>query len=123
MILISLTQIILKNEGDLLKDKTLVVPIDKQGVSDYENDVTKTDRLKYFVLSCKEFNSMESDGFFDLLNDKFDLWIEEYEEEIIPNQHLIAVKEIVKSLRKKYTLFLQALDYAIECDTELCLEF
>lgn len=101
----------------------MVVPIDKQGVSDYENDVTKTDRLKYFVLSYKEFNSMESDGFFDLLNDKFDLWIEEYEEEIIPNKHLIAVKEIVKSLKKEYTLFLKALDYAIECDTELCLEF
>lgn len=106
-----------------MKDKTLVVPIDKQGVLDYENDVSKIDRLKYFVLSEDEFNSMDSDDFFDLLNNKFDLWIGEYEEDIIPNEYLTAVKQLIKSSGKTYKLFLQALDYAIECDTELCLEF
>ncbi|MDE6781364.1 MAG: hypothetical protein K2J40_07900 [Ruminococcus sp.] len=106
-----------------MKDKILVVPIDEQGVSDYENDVSKIDRLKYFILSRKEFNSMISDGFFDLLNDKFDLWIEEYEEEIIPNEYFASVKQMIKSFGKRYPLFLTALNYAIECDTELCLEF
>lgn len=116
-------KIIQNNEGGLLKDKALVVPIDKQGVLDYENDITKTDRLKYFVLSWEEFNSMDADGFFNLLNNKFDLWIDEYEEEIIPNKHLLSVKKLVKSFGEKYPLFLKALNYAIECDTELCLEF
>ena len=106
-----------------MKDKTLVVPIDEQGILDYENDVTKIDRLKYFILSQKEFNSMISDGFFDLLNDKFDLWIDEYEEEIISNKYLISIKQLIESLGKNYSLFLTALNYAIECNTELCLEF
>ena len=106
-----------------MKDKTLAVPIDKQGVSDYENDVSKIDRLKYFILSRKEFDSMISDVFFDLLNNKFDLWIDEYEEEIIPNEYLISVKQLIESAGKSYPSFLTALNYAIECDTELCLEF
>ncbi|MCM1315668.1 MAG: hypothetical protein NC205_01495 [Prevotella sp.] len=106
-----------------MKDKTLVVPIDEQGVLDYENDVSKIDRLKYFILSRKEFDSMISDGFFDLLNNKFDLWIDEYEEEIIPNECLISVKQLIKSFGKIYPSFLTALNYAIECNTELCLEF
>ena len=88
-----------------MKDKTLVVPIDEQGILDYENDVTKIDRLKYFILSQKEFNSMISDGFFDLLNDKFDLWIDEYEEEIISNKYLISIKQLIESLGKNYSLF------------------
>ncbi|MDE6798393.1 MAG: hypothetical protein K2J36_10365 [Ruminococcus sp.] len=106
-----------------MKDKTLAVPIDEVGVSDYENDVSKTDRLKYFTLPRKEFVSMVSDGFFDLLNNKFDLWIDEYEEEIIPNEYLLSVKKLIKSSGKNYPAFLNALNYAIECDTELCLEF
>ena len=106
-----------------MKDKTLVVPIDKQGILDYENDISKIDKLKYFILSGREFNSMVSDGFFDLLNNKFDLWIDEYEEEIIPNEYLISVKQLIKSSGKNYQSFLNALNYAIECNTELCLEF
>lgn len=106
-----------------MKDKTLVVPIDKQGILDYENDVFKIDKLKYFNLPYKEFESMLSDGFFDLINEEFDLWIDEYEEEIISNENLIYVKELIKSFGKNYPSFLSALNYAIDCDTELCLEF
>lgn len=106
-----------------LKDKTLVVPIDKQGVLDYENDISKIDRLKYFNLPYKEFEAMFSEGFFDLINDKFDLWIDDYEEEIISNEYLIPIKELIKSFKKNYPSFLNALNYAINCNTELCLEF
>ena len=106
-----------------MKDKTLVVPIDERGIYDYENDISKTDRLKFFVLSRKEFNSMMSDGFFDLLNNKFDLWIDDYEEEIISNEYLISVKQLIESYSRNYPDFFKALNYAIQCNTELCLEF
>lgn len=104
-------------------DKTLVVPIDEQGILDYENDISKVDKLKYFSLPYEEFNTMISNGFFDLLNDKFDLWIDDYEEEIIPNEYLVPIKELIKSLKNNYPSFSNALNYAINCNTELCLEF
>lgn len=106
-----------------MEDKTLVVPMDKQGMVDYEEDITKTDRLKYFTLPAQEFQTMMRSGFFDRVNSAFELLIDDYEEEIIPGSALTQVKKLITDLKLKCPCFLAALDYAIGKETELCLEF
>lgn len=101
----------------------LVVPIDKQGVEDYENDVTKLDKLKQFVFPETEFNLLWNSGYFSYLNARFNLLIDDYEEEVIPNNALEDAKKQLNELSKECPIFTKALNYAIQQNTELCLEF
>lgn len=106
-------------------DKTIAIPIDEEGVMDYENDISKVDRLRYFTLPVAEFKHLWKCGFFDRLNNEFNLLIDDYEEEIIPNHAL----EKTEALFKEYTsqqeapVFWEALQFAKKCNTEVCLEF
>lgn len=106
-------------------DKTIAIPIDEEGVMDYENDISKVDRLRYFTLPVAEFKHLWKCGFFDRLNDEFNLLIDDYEEEIILNSAL----EKTEVLFKEYTsqqeapAFWESLQFAKKCDTEVCLEF
>ena len=104
-------------------NRSLIVPIDKQGMADYENDVTKTDGLKPFILPESEFNLLFKSGYFADLNARFNLLIDDYEEEVIPPTALEYAKKQLNELTANCPIFSEALNYAIQQNTELCLEF
>ncbi len=107
------------------EDRCIAIPIDEQGILDYENDITKRDRLKIFILPAAEFNDLWNCGFFDKLNSELALMIDDYEEEIIPNCDLETTEQIFNEYTKnhKCPVFMEALQFAKECDTQICLEF
>lgn len=107
------------------EDRSIAIPIDEQGILDYENDITKRDRLKIFILPAAEFNDLWNCGFFDKLNSELALMIDDYEEEIIPNCDLETTEQIFNEYTKnhKCPVFMKALQFAKECDTQICLEF
>ena len=106
-------------------DRTIAIPIDEQGVIDYDNDVSKEDHLKYFTFPAVEFNYLWNCGFFDKLNSELALMIDDYEEEIIPNCDLETTERIFDEFTKnhKCPVFMEALQFAKKCDTQICLEF
>jgi hypothetical protein len=62
-------------------------------------------------------------GFFERLNQAFDLMIDEFENEIIENVMLAETRSILFELEYyNAPVFLEALDFAIEKGTEICLE-
>ncbi|MDD6489459.1 MAG: hypothetical protein PUG48_06580 [Clostridia bacterium] len=100
----------------------LVVPINEQGIYDYENDVSKIDNLKCFDFPVDEFNFLLNNGIIDKYNLAFDIMIDEFEEDIIENKYLLKAKEIIIPYRKNVPNFYKALEFAIHQNTELCLE-
>jgi len=106
-------------------NRIIAIPIDEQGVIDYNNDVSKEDHLKYFVLPATEFNYLWNCGFFDKLNSELELMIDDYEEEIIPNCDLAITERFFNEYTKnhKCPVFMEALQFAKKCDTQICLEF
>lgn len=100
----------------------LVVPINERGVLDYENDVSKVDNLTYFDFPNDEFDFLFREGIINKYNFDFDIMIDEHEEEIIQNQHLLKAREIVIPYKYNVPIFYQALELAIQRNTELCLE-
>ena len=106
-------------------DKTIAIPIDEQGIIDYDNDVSKEDHLKYFTLPATEFNILWNCGFFNKLNSELGLMIDDYEEEIIPNCDLEITERIFNEYTKghKCPNFAAAIKFAKECDTQIGLEF
>lgn len=107
------------------QDRNIAIPIDEQGILDYENDVTKRDRIKSFILPADEYNSLWNCGFFDKLNSELGLMIDDYEEEIIPNCDLEETERIFNEYTKNHKchVFMEALQFAKKCDTQICLEF
>ena len=100
----------------------IIVPINQQGIIDYETDLGKRENLKEFDFPEDEIDFLFSEGVVDVLNDTFGIWIDEYEEEVIGNQFLKETEKIVAEHKDKIPVLYSALQLAIEKDTEICLE-
>lgn len=100
----------------------IIVPINQQGVIDYETDLGKRENLKEFDFPEDEIDFLFNEWVVDVLNDTFGIRINEYEEEIIENEFLKETEKIVSKYKEKIPVFYNALQLAIEKDTEVCLE-
>ena len=105
-----------------MSNSLIVVPVNQQGITDYETDCTKRDNLKEFDLPENEIAFLFDEGIVDDLNDAFDIWIDEYEEEVIENKFLKETENIIAEHKDKLPVFYNALKFAIEKDTQMCLE-
>lgn len=105
-----------------MSNSLIVVPVNKQGITDYETDVTKRDNLEEFDFPENEIVFLFDEGIVDILNDTFGIWIDEYEEEVIENKFLKETKKIIEKHKEKIPVFYSALQLAIEKDTEICFE-
>ncbi len=100
----------------------IVVPINEQGVWEYENDSSKRDNLEVFVLPKSEMSFIFREGIVDTLNAKFSIFIDEYEEEVIENKWLNETAEMIEKYKASLPVFYHALTLAREKNTELGLE-
>lgn len=103
-------------------NRLLVVPINSDGVTDYEADISKRVNLQEFEFPEAEFEYMFTQGVADELNSDLDVCIDEYEEEIIRNKLLEKALKIIEKHKKRLPVLYRALSAAIEYDTELCFE-
>ena len=58
---------------------------------------------KFVVLTEKEFIELDSIGAFDLINEKCQVIIDDYEEEIIELEKIPVALEVIMQLRNEFT--------------------
>jgi hypothetical protein len=103
------------------RPRWLSVPINEQGVEEYDYGVEDTPNIKTFMLSEKEFNVLYYQGIFDNINNECELLIDDYESEVILRDYFEVCKRIIGN--ENVPVFSEALDLAIKYDTLLGLDF
>ena len=99
-------------------DGLLVVPINSDGVADYEADTSKRHDLQEFVFPEAELAYLFNNGMADALNSELGICIDEREEEMIQNKYLEQALKAIEKHKNELPVLYQALSTAIEYDTE-----
>lgn len=104
-----------------LMNCNIVVPKNKQGMDDYEYCLY-TDNVMSIDFPCEEVACFYENDFDGYLNHSFDMFIGEWEPDVVRNAHLKDFKSFVEPYKGKMPVFYNALCLAIEYDTELGIE-
>ena len=79
------------------------VPKDVKAMYDFDYRVQESDQMEEVVLTEKEFIELDSIGAFDLINEKCQVIIDDYEEEIIELEKIPVALEVIMQLRNEFT--------------------
>lgn len=105
------------------KIRFISVPLNDQGIEEYDQGVEDTKNIKVFELNEEEFKELYSSGIFDVINSKCNLLIDDYESEIIDKDNLELGQTILKDYKLESSKFDDALELAIEKETLVGLDF
>lgn len=103
------------------RPRWLSVPINDQGIEEYDYGVEDTPNIKTFMISEQEFDILYHQGIFDSINEECDLLIGDYESEIISVDHFEVCKKTIGNTN--VPVFSEALELAIKYGTLLGLDF
>ena len=99
---------------------TLIVPKNEEGIINCETGRDDSGNESFYTLSKEEYNILRKNKVFDILNDKFDLWIDEGETEKVTSEQLKKAYNAITPVKGEWT---KAVDEAIRAKTFLCLVF
>lgn len=99
----------------------LSVPLNETGRIEYNLGVEKSSNIYSIELPENEFKSLT--GLFNLFNDEFNLFIDDYESEIIESAQLLKRKKDIENMRTTTPCFYEAANKAIEQSSMLALDF
>lgn len=110
------------------REKYIRVPKDKKAMEDYNYGVEKKEQMEEMVLSEKQFSELYDIGVFDIINDKCDIIIDEYEEEVLELDKipiaLQAVTQLINDNKNKELVRLkEMLNLAITYKTIVGFDF
>ena len=77
------------------REKYIRVPKNKQAMEDYDYGIQKEEQMEEMVLSEKQYSKLDEIGVFDIINEKCDIIIDEYEEE---ESHTGKAEELIEAL-------------------------
>lgn len=97
----------------------LIVPLNEDGLEEYDYCVEDTVNVIKKELPLSEYNVLVNKGIFSRFNEKFTLNISDYECEEITSENLYKALEFVLPLADKLPVFVGALHLAIEKHTLL----
>ena len=80
------------------REKYIRVPKNKQAMEDYDYGIQKEEQMEEMVLSEKQYSKLDEIGVFDIINEKCDIIIDEYEEEVLELDKIPIALEIVTQL-------------------------
>ena len=80
------------------RDKYIRVPKDKKAMEDYDFGIQKEEQMEEMVLSEEQYNKLHETGVFDVINEKCDIIIDEYEEEVLELSKIPTALEVVTQL-------------------------
>lgn len=80
------------------RQKYIRVPKDKKAMEDYDYGIQKAEQMEEMVLSEKQYNKLDEVGVFDSINQKCDIIIDEYEEEVLELDKIPIALEVVTQL-------------------------
>lgn len=85
------------------RERMIRVPKDVKAMYDFDYGVQGSDQMEEVVLTEEEFIELDSIGVFDLINEKCQVIIDDYEEEIIELEKIPVALEVIKQLRNECT--------------------
>lgn len=97
------------------------VPLNEQGIEDYNYGKEESSNIKVFDLKEVEYNEIYKSGVFNEINNSCDLLIDDYESEEIKGNNLEIALNISK--KNKCDILIKALELAIEKNTLVGLDF
>ena len=102
------------------KKHLIFVPKNEKGIHDYEMGIDNNDDYFVFDLPEEEFDLLWKNKVFDILNEKYDLMIDEAEEETVTARQL---KDTYDYITPKKGVWMDAVNRAIEFGTCAYLHF
>ena len=104
----------------MIKEKYITVPINAEGMNDYQEGREGTENMEEFILPEEEFDTLDRHKVFDIINDKCDLLIDIYESETVTAEQLQSVYKEISFMKG---VWLNAVNKAIEYGTCIYLDF
>ena len=80
------------------RDKYIRVPKDKKAMEDYDFGIQKEEQMEEMILSEEQYNKLSEIGVFDIISEKCDIIIDEYEEEVLELSKIPIALEVVEKL-------------------------
>lgn len=105
------------------KVRFISVPLNEEGIEEYDQGIENTENIKVFKLDEEEFEELYSSGIFEKINLECNLLIDDYESEIIDSKNLELSQNISKGYKLKSDKFNKALELAMGKDTFVGLDF
>lgn len=80
------------------REKYIRVPKNKKAMKDYDYGIQKEEQMEEMVLSEEQYSKLDEIGVFDIINEKCDIIIDEYEEEVLGLDKIPIALEVVTRL-------------------------
>lgn len=80
------------------KVRFIRVPKDDKAMEDYDYGVQKKEQMEEMILSEAQYKALDDTGVFDRINEKCDIIIDDYEEEVLKLDKIPLALEIVNQL-------------------------
>lgn len=80
------------------REKYIRVPKNKKAMEDYGYGIQKEEQMEEMVLSEEQYSKLDEIGIFDIINEKCDIIIDEYEEEVLELDKIPIALEVVTQL-------------------------
>lgn len=80
------------------REKYIRVPKDKKAMEDYDYGIETEEQMEDMILSEEQYSKLHETGVFDIINDRCDIIIDEYEEEVLELDKIPIALEVVTQL-------------------------
>lgn len=99
---------------------TLITPKNQAGIDSYNKGIDDYENSELYNLSDAEYEQLRKHHVFDILNERFDLWIDEGESESISVDQLREAYDAITPAKGEWT---KAVDASIRYGTCLFVVF
>ena len=82
----------------MVRERFIRVPKDEKAMEDYDYGVEKQDQMEEMILSEERYKVLNDTGVFDKINEKCDIIIDDYEEEVLVLDKIPMALEVVNQL-------------------------
>lgn len=80
------------------RKKYIRVPKNKKAMEDYDYGIQKEEQMEEMILLEEQYSKLNEIGVFDIINEKCDIIIDEYEEEVLELDKIPIALEVVTQL-------------------------
>ncbi len=87
----------------MVRERFIRVPKNEKAMKDYDYGVQKKEQMEEMLLSEEQYKVLDDIGVFDIINEKCDVIIDDYEEEVLGLDKVPMALEVVNQLIKSNT--------------------
>ena len=80
------------------RERFIRVPKDEQAMADYDYGVQKQEQMEEMILSEDQYKALSDTGVFDKINERCDIIIDDYEDEVLGLDKIPMALDVVNQL-------------------------